>query len=156
MCLGVAVCLVIGGAVVPPASLSGLGLLSAVLWGQSFQKWQSLEENRLMNIPETFASNVLPNEPPSLPLFPGDPLRTAVNLQPRLLWSLCFALGPSKHESLHAPFKNGGLCFLQSCGAPVHKPHWPSMLNALGAPFPNDRSPGMGTCHSAQNSHSCR
>ena len=53
-------------------------------------------------------------------------------------------------------FQEWGFCFLQSCGAPAHKPHWPSMPGALRALSPNARSPGMGTWRGAQNSHSYR
>ena len=35
------------------------------------------------------------------------PLFSHETLQPRFLWSLCFALGPSAHQSLCVPFKNG-------------------------------------------------
>ena len=45
---------------IPPGLLFDLGLLSADGWGQIFQKWPPLEEQTLMIIPETFASNVLP------------------------------------------------------------------------------------------------
>ena len=50
-----AACLLMGGAVIPPRLLFGLQLLSQV-----FPKWPLLEEQTLMIMPETFASNVLP------------------------------------------------------------------------------------------------
>ena len=37
------------------------------------------------------------------------------------------------------------LCSPQSCGAPAHKPCWPSTPTALGAPPPNARPSGVGT-----------
>ena len=37
------------------------GLLSVYRWGQIFPKWPPLEEHKLMNISETFTSNVLPS-----------------------------------------------------------------------------------------------
>ena len=49
-----------GGAVIPPGLLFGLGFLSADEWGQVFPKWPPLEEHMLMIIPENFASNALP------------------------------------------------------------------------------------------------
>ena len=60
----------------------------------------------LMNIPESFASSVFPHDKPqSPPVFPRDPLRIAVRSDSdSYLWSLCFALGPSAHESLCVPF----------------------------------------------------
>ena len=48
-----------GGAVIPP-ELFGLGLLSTDGWGQIFQKWPPPEKHTLINIPENFASNILP------------------------------------------------------------------------------------------------
>ena len=36
------------------------------------------------------------------------------------------------------------LSFLQSCGAPLHKTHWPSMPNALGPPPSSARPPMLG------------
>ena len=62
VCLGGlwAVCLLIGGAVIPPGLLFGLGLLSADGWGQIFPQWPPPEKHMLMNIAENFASNVLP------------------------------------------------------------------------------------------------
>ena len=47
-----------GGAVIPPGLLFGLGLLSPDGWGQIFPKWPPLEEHMLMNIPEIFASSI--------------------------------------------------------------------------------------------------
>ena len=49
-----------GGAVVSPSLLFGLGLLSPGGQSQIFPIWSPLEESWLMIIPETFASNVLP------------------------------------------------------------------------------------------------
>ena len=53
-------CFLMGGAVIPPGLLFGLDLLSADDWGQIFLKCPPLEEHRLMNIPKSFTSNVLP------------------------------------------------------------------------------------------------
>ena len=50
------------GAVIPPGLLFGLGLLSADGWGQVFPKWSPSEKGMLLNIPESFASNVLPSQ----------------------------------------------------------------------------------------------
>ena len=72
-----------GWAVIPLGLLFGLGLLSADGWGQVFPKWPPPEKHMLMDIPKSFASNVLPhNEPQSPPVFPGDPPRTAVRSDP--------------------------------------------------------------------------
>ena len=49
-----------GGAVIPLGLLFGLGLLSAHGLGQIFPQLPPLEEHMLMNIPESFASSVLP------------------------------------------------------------------------------------------------
>ena len=49
-----------GGAVIPPGLLFALGLLWADGWGLIFPKWPPPEKGTLTNIPESFASNVLP------------------------------------------------------------------------------------------------
>ena len=62
----------------------------------------------LMNIPESFASNVLPSQQATVtPCFPRRSSKNCSQVQPRFPWSLCFALGPSAHKSLCVPFKNG-------------------------------------------------
>ena len=40
-------------------------------------------------------------------LFSQEILQSCSQIQPRFLWSLCFVLGPSAHESLCVPFKKG-------------------------------------------------
>ena len=47
------------------------------------------------------------------------------------------------------------VCFIQSYGAPVPNPCWPSKPNALGIPPPSTRPPDWKAWHEAQNSHSC-
>ena len=92
----------------PPGFLFGLGLLSADGLGQIFPKWPPLEEHLLMDIPETFAYNVfLPGQATVTTSFPRRSFKNCSQVQPRFLWSLCFALGPNAHESLCVPFKNG-------------------------------------------------
>ena len=131
-----------GRPVIPPGLWSVLWLLSTDGQGQIFPKWPALEEHTLMNIPKSFASNVLsPQQVIVTPYFPRRSSKNCSQIWPRFLWSLCFALEPSAHESLCVPFKNGGLCFPQSCGAPAHKPHWVSMPDAPRALSPSARAP---------------
>ena len=77
----------------PTWIIVGLGLLSADRWGQIFPKWPPPEKGMLMNIPKSFASNVLPPQQVTFtPVFPGGPPRTAVRSNPdsygdfALLW----------------------------------------------------------------------
>ena len=60
------------------------GLLSADLWvGPDFPKMATSRERQLLNIPESFASNVLPSQQATFtPVFPGCPPRTAVRFDP--------------------------------------------------------------------------
>ena len=68
---------------IPPGLLFALGLLSADGWGQIFPKWPPLEKGMLLNIPKSFASNVLPPQQATFtPVFPGCPPRTAVRFDP--------------------------------------------------------------------------
>ena len=60
-------CLLIGGAVIPPGLLFGLGLLSTDRWGQTIPKWPPPEEQMPMNIPKIFAFNVFPHSKPVTP-----------------------------------------------------------------------------------------
>ena len=81
MRLEAAVCLgsllLMGGAVIPPGLLYGLGLLSTDGWGQVFPKGAPPEKGMLMNISKSFASNFLPPQQATFtPVFPGDPPRT--------------------------------------------------------------------------------
>ena len=66
----------------PPGMLFALGLLRADAWGQVFPKWPPPEKGILLNIPERFASNVLPSQATFTPVFPGCPPRTAVRIDP--------------------------------------------------------------------------
>lgn len=59
----------------------------------------------------------------------------------QLLWSHCFVLGSSAHETLCAPSRDWS--FLQSFGAPALMPPWSSKPKALGAP-PPDAGPQVG------------
>ena len=93
---------------IPLGLLFGLGLLSTDGWGQPFPKWPPPEKGTLMNIPKSFASNALPPQQTTFtPCFPRRSTKNCSWVQPRFLWSLCFALGPSACESLCVPFKNG-------------------------------------------------
>ena len=68
-----------GGAVIPPGLLFGLGLLSADRWGHIFPKWPPPENGTQMDIPKSFASNVLPPQQATFtPIFLGCPPKTAV------------------------------------------------------------------------------
>ena len=52
-------------------------------WGQSFLKRPPPEKGMLINIPKTFAFNVLPPQQATFtPVFPGDLPRTAVRFDP--------------------------------------------------------------------------
>ena len=52
-------------------------------WGQVFPKWPPPEKSMLLNIPQSFAFNVLPSPQATFtPLFPGCPPRTVVRFDP--------------------------------------------------------------------------
>ena len=68
---------------IPPGLLFALGLPSTDGWGWIFPKWPPPEKGMLMNIPESFAFNVLPSQQDTFtPVFPGSPPRTAVRFDP--------------------------------------------------------------------------
>ena len=61
-----------GGVVIPPGLLFALGLLRLTdRWGQIFPKWPPPEKGTLLNIPESFAFNVLPSQQATFTRFPG-------------------------------------------------------------------------------------
>ena len=67
----------------PPGLLFALGLVSTDKSGHIFPKWPPPEKGTLLNIPESFASNVLPSQQATFtPVFPGGPPRTAVRFDP--------------------------------------------------------------------------
>ena len=69
---------------IPPGLLFALGLLSTdCRVGPDFPKMATSRERQLLNIPESFAFNVLPSQQATFtPVFPGCPPRTAVRFDP--------------------------------------------------------------------------
>ena len=147
--------LLICGAVISPGLLFGLGLLSTDRWGQTIPKWPPPEEQMPMNIPKIFAFNVFPHSKPVTPCFPRRSSKNCSQVQPIFPWSLCFTLGPSAHENLHVPFKNGVSI------SPSHVEFLctsPRAFNARcsSSSFSQCQIPRHGNIIWAQNSHSCR
>ena len=84
-----------GWSVIPPGLLFALGLVSTDGWGQIFPKWPPPEKGMLMNIPKSFASNVLsPQQATFTPVFPGGPPRTAVRSDPDSYGDFAFPWDP--------------------------------------------------------------
>ena len=139
-----------GRAVIPPGLLFGLGLLSADRWGQIFPKWPPPEKGMLMNIPKSFASNVLPPQQATFtPAFPKCPPRTTARCDPDSHRYPALPWDPV-HMKVCVRLLRMGPLFPQSHGAPAHKPHWPSRPDVPGALSPSARSPHVRVC--AQNS----
>ena len=145
-----------GGAVILPGLSFGLGVLRVEGWGKVFTKWPPLEEHMLMNIPELCLWCPSPTMIHSHPLFSQERLQELqlglihVPMEPLL------CPGTPCTWNLVCAFQEWVLQFSQSHGAPVHKPLWTSMPDALGALFPNARFPGLRTQCGYENSHSCR
>ena len=97
-----------------------------------------------------------PHNKPNHSCFPSMSSKNCSQVWPRFLWRHCFALGPSEHESLCMPFKNG----VSISPSPVELLHTsPTGLqvpDAPGALSPSARSPHVRVWCGAQNSHSCR
>ena len=120
-------------------STESLGLLSSDGWGQIFPKWPPPEKGTLMNIPKSFAFNVLPSQQATFtPVFPGCPPRTAVRFDPDFYGDFALPWDPM-HVKVCVCLLRVGSPFPPT---PAHKPHWPSMPDALGT-----LSPGV-TCGS--------
>ena len=73
----------------------------AVGWSQ-VPKWPPLGELTIMSLPwgVHYHCPCPYSEPQLTPASPGPPLKTQRQVQPILLWSHCFALGPSAYENL--------------------------------------------------------
>ena len=70
---------------IPPGLLFALGILSSLLMGGArySQNGHLQRKARLLNIPASFAFNVLPSQQATFtPVFPGCPPRTAVRFDP--------------------------------------------------------------------------
>ena len=148
MCLGglEAACLLMGGAVIPPLLLFDPWLVSTDGWGQIFPEWPTPEKGTLMNIPKSFASNVLPPQQATfIPVFPGGPPRTAVRSDPDSYGDFSLSWDPVHVKDcvcllrMGAPFPP-----VLWSSAPAHKPHWPLMPDAPGALSLSARSPHVG------------
>ena len=122
----------------PPGLLFGLGLLSPEKRGQIFPKWPPLEELMLRISPQNFASSV-------------SPLQRVIPFSQEILQE-SYRVSAVPWDPVHMKaFEEWSLYFPQSHGAPAHKPHCPSMPNALGVLPPTARSQtwepdvGLGT-----------
>ena len=128
-----------------PPGLFGLGLLSADGWGQIFPKWPPPKKGTLLNIPKSFASNVLPpHQAIFTPVFPVGPPRTAVRFDPDSYGDLALPWDPVHVKVCVQLFKEWGLHIPQSLGASVHRPHWPSIPDAPEVLSPSATSPNVG------------
>ena len=143
-----------GGAAIPPGLLFSLEFLRTGRWARFFQNGH-LQRNTCWWLfltplpPMSFPHNETQSHPVSLRFS-----KNCRQVWPRFLWSLWFTWDPVHMKACVCLSRMGSL-FPQSYGAPVPKPHCPSMPNVLGAAS-NARSPDMGTWCGAQNSHSCR
>ena len=133
-----------GSAVIPPSLLFALGLLSVDGWDQIFPKWPPPEKGTLLNVSESFASNVLLLQQATFtPTFPGCPLRTAVRFDPDSYGAFALPWGPV-HVKVRVCLLRMGSPFPPVLWCPAHKSHWPSMPDSLGALSPSARSPYVG------------
>ena len=123
---------------IPPGLLFALGLLSSWLMGGTrFSQNGHLQRKALLlNIPESFAFNVLPLQQATFtPVFPECPPRTVVKFDPDSLGDFALPWDPV-HVKVCVHLLRMGLRFPQSHGALAHKPHWPSVPDALGLFLP--------------------
>ena len=97
-----------GGLVFPPSLLFLLGFL--------FPDWRGEDSSKIATSRGVYTNDYpqglcLQCPPPTMShsytLFSQEFLQNHRQLWPRILWSLCFVLGPSAHESLHAHFRSG-------------------------------------------------
>ena len=133
-----------GGAVIPPGLLFALALISADGYSQIFPKWPPPGKGILLNIPKSFASNVLPSQQATFTsVFPGGPPRTAVRSDPDSYGDFFLSWDPVHVKDCVCLLRVGSP-LPTSHGAPAHKSHWPSVPDATGALSPSASSPHMG------------
>ena len=131
---------------IPPGLLFALGLLSSWLMGGArlSQNGHLQREAWLLNIPESFASNVLPSQQATFtPGFPGCPPRTAVRFDSDSHGDFALPWDPV-HMKVHVR--------LLRMGSPFPPVLWSSCAQAPlafnarspGALSPSARSPCMG------------
>jgi len=100
-------------------------------------------ERQLLNTPESFAFSVLPSQQATFtPVFPGCPPRTEVRFDPDSYGDLALPWVPV-HMKVHVCLLRMGSLFPPVPWSSSHKPHWPSMPDAPGAPYPSAGSPHM-------------
>ena len=144
---------------IPPGLLFALGLLRSWLTGGArFSQNGPLQRKALLlNIPESFAFNVLPSQQATfIPVFPRCPPRTAVRFDPDSYGDLALPWDPVHVKvrvrllRMGSPFPpvlwssctQAPLAFTARCsrgsfsqcrakGSAGRKPHWPSMPDAL-------------------------
>ena len=92
-----------------------------------------------------------PHSEPQPPCLPEDAPRPAGKSGPGFPEVSAFAVGLSAPKTLHTPSKSR-VCFPQSSGAPVLKPHWLQSHMFWGFLFLISDPPGWGTCCEVQNS----
>ena len=145
-----------GGAVIPPRLLFGLGLL-ALIGGARFSQNGHLQSNTLQWIfPRPLPPMSFPdNEPQSSHVFPGDPPRSAVRSDPDGYGVSALPWDPVDMKSCVHLSRNGSL-FPPGLRSSCTQTPLAFMTDSPAALSPNASSLGVGTCCGAQNSPSCR
>ena len=106
---------------IPPGLLFGLGLLSTDGWGQIFPKWPPPEKETLLNIPESFASDVLPSQQATFtPVFPGGPQITSVRFDPDFYGDFALPWDPV-HMKVYVCLLRMGSLWSSRCGAVINE-----------------------------------
>ena len=129
---------------IPPGLLSALGLLNGWLTGGArFSQNDHLQRKAwLLNIPDSFAFNVLPSQQATFtPVFPGCPPRTAVRFDSDSHGDFALPWDPVDIIVHVCLLRMGVSVYPSPVELLAHKPHWPSMPDAPGALSPRARSP---------------
>ena len=120
-----------GRTVIPRRLLFALGLLSTDGWGQIFPKGTHADEyyeELCFQYPSPITSHIHP-------CFPSRTSKTAVRFDPDSNGYFAFPWDPV-HMKVCMHLLEWGLHFSQTHGAPMHKPQWPSVPDALGLFLP--------------------
>ena len=121
---------------IPPGLLFPWGfpaLIDGV--GPDFPKMATSRERQLLNIPESFAFNVLPSQATFTPVFPGCPLITVVGFDPDSYGDFALPWDPV-HVKVHVRLLRMGSPFPPVLWSSCAQAHWPSMPDAPGLFLP--------------------
>ena len=131
---------------------------SCLAWGNPALGPRGSMRGLMANSRRVYAKGDLPGPPspwwaPADPHLHRRPCNTSREFWFTLPWGHCSSLWVLCVQRCVCVLQDWSLCFPQSSGRPVIKPHWPSRLDSPGVPRPFVGAPGREAWCGAQNPH---